>query len=156
MGTLPKFQWLRNLVELLMLTKEDWPGLAWTITTKHQILMTGDSRRGKSIWPTDHHLRGCSIVPVYTVQRRILLPYHKVAVSLLKQIALLVGPWPTPHITQGNTRSQESGCLETRQLSSHPWSTAQFHTKRNSSGGLCTRTVEILSQPGFFFVRANQ
>lgn len=98
-----------------MLTNEDWPSLAWTITTKHQILMTGDSRRGKSIWPTAHHLRGCSIVPVYTVQCRILLPNHKVAVSLLKRIALLMGPWPTPRITQGNIRLESSKCLETWQ-----------------------------------------
>lgn len=121
-GTLPKFQWLHDLVEP---DADQW-GLAWTITIKHQILMMGDSRRGKSIWPTDHHLRGCSIVPVYTVQHRILLPHQRVAVSLLKQIALLVGPSQTSHITQGNTRLQSPGVWKPN--SSHPWSTAQLHT----------------------------
>lgn len=130
----PKFEWLQDLAESLMLTNEDWPSLAWTITTKHQILMTGDSRRGKSIWPTAHHLRGCSIVPVYTVQCRILLPNHKVAVSLLKRIALLVGPWPTPRITQGNTRSESSRCLETWQSAPVKYSMVSHgHTIPDSS-----------------------
>lgn len=68
-------------------------------------------------------------MPVYTVQRWILLPRHKVAVSLLKQIALLVGPRATPHITQGNTRSQESGCLETRQLAPVKYTTVSQETQ---------------------------
>lgn len=79
---------------------------------KHQILMSGYSGTGKSIWPGDHHLRGRSIVPVYPVWCRILLRSHKVAVRLLKEIALLVGHWLTPHISQGNTHLGGSRCLK--------------------------------------------
>jgi len=79
---------------------------------KHQMLMPGFSGTGKSIWPGDHHLRGRSIVPVHPVWCRILLRSHKVAVRLLKEIALQVGHWLTPHITQGNTHLGDSRCLE--------------------------------------------
>lgn len=70
------------------------------------------SEAGKSIWPTDHHLRGRAIVPAYPVWCRILLRGHKVAVRLLKEIALLMGHRLTQHITQGNTHLGGSGCLK--------------------------------------------
>ena len=110
----------------------------WTITVKHQILMSGYSGTGKSIWPGGHHLRGRSIVPVYPVWCRILLRSHKVAVRPLKEIALLVGHWLTPHITQGNTRLGGSRCLEkpdhhrppTHQSSTVPPLSLLFHTSK--------------------------
>lgn len=43
---------------------------------------------------------------------RILLLCHKVAVRPLKEIALLVGLWLTPHITRGNTLLRGSRHLE--------------------------------------------
>lgn len=75
----------------------------WVSTVKHQILMSGYGRKRKSTWAAANHLRGRPIVPLYPAEWRILLLSHKVAVRLLKEIALLAGHWLTPRIARGNT-----------------------------------------------------